>query len=61
MNFNAEELRAYATDHGCTLNEAHRALTKKYFCEILRSDESISDSADSVIQILNYEFGGYEF
>ena len=41
------------------IEESERFFTRKEFCKELRNDETVSDIADTLIRILNFEFGGY--
>ena len=57
----SEEIREYQEQHGLGLNEAEKLLTREMFCEELRTDKTVDDIADTLIRILNFEFGnGYD-
>jgi len=55
-----EEIKRYQKNMGCSLQEAQRHVYREKFCEELRSDQCVGDLADTLIRILNFEFGGYD-
>ena len=55
----SEEVKSYQKIHDCSLHEAKTAIMRSEFCDELRSDNTISDITDTLIRILDFEFGGY--
>lgn len=57
----AEDVKKYRSEADCSLREAEKVLYRREFCKELRTDNTISDMADTLIRILNFEFGqGYD-
>ena len=51
------DIKKYTENNGCSLKEAQKILSRRDFCQELRSGETISDIGDTLIRILNLEFG----
>lgn len=56
----SEEIKRYRKENNCSLQEAEKAIRRIKFCEKLRESKNIQDIVDTLINILDYEFGGYE-
>lgn len=59
MENKAEKIREYRDLHGCSLENAKKVITRQLFCEEIRSCKSIGALAQTLIEILNFEFGDY--
>lgn len=53
----AKDIKKYREDNNCSLGEARKVLLRRDFCRELRSDKTIFDISDTLIRILNLEFG----
>jgi len=57
----AKRIQEYQEEQKGSLKEAKTILYRNAFCNELRTDTTVSDMADTLIRILEFEFGdGYE-
>ena len=59
MNISPEEITEYRKTNQCSMYDAKKAIYRKEFCKELRTDKTIDELADTLIRILEFEFGGY--
>ena len=52
-----EEIKDVREFRNVSLGRAVQILTRREFCQELRTDETISDVVDTLIRILEFEFG----
>jgi len=57
--YTSKDIREYSEYHQCSLKDAEKILKRNSFCKELRTDKTISDLADTIIRILDHEFGDY--
>lgn len=60
MSLTATDIVEFAEYTGCSKIAAKKVLIRRDFCDILRSSDCVSDIADTLILILDFEFGGYD-
>ena len=56
----SKDIKKYREEHGVSLMEASKVLHRKNLAKELRADRTVSDLADTLLKILNFEFNGYE-
>ena len=56
----AEDIEAYSIDHECSLSDASRSLKRLKFLSSIKTSYTLSEFKNIIIEILNFEFGGYE-
>lgn len=56
----SKDIKKYREEHGVSLMDASKALHRKKLTKELRSDRTVSDLADTLLRILNFEFNGYK-
>ena len=50
------DLKKYVDKNSCSLEEANKVLRRREFCHELRTDNNLSELADTLIRILDFEF-----
>ncbi len=54
-----KEIKDFAEENECSDIIAKQVLVRQRFCNELKADKSIEDLANTLIKILDYEFGEY--